>query len=230
MNLRIARNGQVFGPYTEAEVLQYLASGNIILTDLAQTEGTVDWVPVQELFPLADTPFQAMPMPPSGSGSPSAPGQGTLPLFPDPPDLPWWVVLLLAVGTGGVFIVIWDIVQAAWLRRVQPASSALALYVAIAVVYVLRLPSSWATIDYNLFGGPPVGPHHGGLLFLVWLGLYLASRTGIRGDLLRHFNGPEPIGLRLNAFLVYLFGRLYPQYHFNRINDVKRAMHVSVPA
>ena len=236
MKYRIARNGQVFGPYTEAEVLQYLASGNILLTDLAQAEGTANWVPVQELFPLADTPFRGTSAPPTGFGSSSAPGtsfvpgQGTLPLYPDPPDLPWWVVLLLAVGTGGVFIVIWDIVQAAWLRRVQPASSALALYIAIAVVYVLRLPSSWATIDYNIFGGPPVGPHHGFLLFLVWLGLYIASRTVIRGDLLRHFNGPEPIGLRLNAFLVYLFGGLYLQYHFNRINDVKRAMHVSVPA
>ena len=100
----------------------------------------------------------------------------------------------------------------------------------MAVVYALRLPSSWATINYNIFGGPPVGPHHGFLLFLVWLGLYIASRTVIRQDLLRHFNGPEPIGLRLNSFFIYLFGGLYIQYHFNRINEVKRAMQVSVPA
>ena len=230
MNYRIARNGQVFGPYTEPEVLRYLASGNILLTDLAQIEGTADWVPVQALFPLAEAPSSRASVPPVAPGAKDTTGQIPLPLYPDPPDLPWWLALLLAIGTGGVFIVIWDIVQAAWLRRVQPASSALALYIAIAVVYVLRLPSSWATINYNIFGGPPVGPHHGFLLFLVWLGLYIASRTVIRQDLLRHFNGPEPIGLRLNSFLVYIFGGLYIQYHFNRINEVKRAMHVSVPA
>ncbi len=222
MTYRIARNGQVFGPYSEPEVRQYIASGNILLSDYAQVVGAADWVSVLELFPLAATPVSRSPD--------SLPKAASMRLYPDPPDLPWWLALLLAVVTGGIFIVVWDIVQAAWLRRVQPASSALALYVALAVVYVLRLPSSWATINYNLFGGPPVGPHHGFLLFLVWLGLYLSSRTVIRQDLLRHFNGPEPIGLRLNSFFVYLFGGLYLQYHFNRINEIKRAMHVSVPA
>ena len=228
MYFRISRHRQVFGPYTEEEVLRYIASGNILLTDLAQAEGSADWVPVGQFFPLAETPVS--PAPSGGPGVTSAAGLGALPLYPDPPDLPWWLALLLAIGTGGIFIVIWDIVQAAWLRRVQPASNALALYIAIAVVYVLRLPSSWATINYNIFGGPPVGPHHGFLLFLAWLGLYIASRMVIRRDLLEHFNGPEPLGLRLNSFFVYLFGGLYIQYHFNRINDVKRAMHVSVPA
>ena len=221
MTYRIARNGQIFGPYTEAEVRQYLLSGNILLSDLAQVVGSADWVPVLELFPLAATP-RPQPLP-------TAP-VGRVALYPDPPDLPWWVALLLGLVTAGLFFVVWDIVQAAWVRRVQPASNALALYIAIAVLYVVRLPSNWGSINYDLFGGPAVGPHHGFLLFLIWLGLYIASRTAIRQDLLRHFNGPEPIGLRLNAFLVYVLGGVYLQYHFNRINEVKRAMHVSVPA
>ncbi len=222
MNYNIARNGQMFGPYSAAEVRQYIASGNILLSDLAQVVGAADWVPVVELFPLAATPHTAPAQATAGSVGAA--------LYPDPPDLPWWLATLLAIATGGIFIVIWDIVQAAWLRRVKPASNALALYVALAVVYLLRLPSSWETINYNLFGGPPVGPHHGFLLFLVWLGLFLASRSVLRRDLLEHFNGPEPLGLRLNSFFVYLFGGLYIQYHFNQINEIKRAMHVSVPA
>lgn len=220
MRFRIARDGQVFGPYTEAEVHQYLASGNIQPSDLAQAEGATQWLPVFELFPLGGSGASSMP-PDSPSG---------LHLYPDPPDLPWWLALLLGLFSGGIFFIVWDIVQAAWLKRVQPASSALALYVALAVVYLVRLPASWASINYNLFGGPPVGAHHGFLLFLVWIGLYLASRTVIRQDLLRHFNGPEPVGLRLNAFLVYLLGGLYLQYHFNRINELKRARQVSVPS
>lgn len=221
MTYRIARNGQTFGPYTEAEVRQYLQSGNILLSDLAQIEGTIDWVPVMELFPLAEA-AQARPPMPAQSGS--------LALFPDPPDLPWWLALIFGLFTGGLFFIAWDIVQAAWLKRVQPASNALALYIALAVVYLMRLPANWETLNYNLLGGPPVGQHHGFLMFLVWLGLFIASRTVVRRDLLLHFNGPEPIGLQLNAFLVYLLGGVYLQFHFNRINELKRAMHVSVPA
>ncbi len=220
MSYRIARNGQVFGPYSEAEVRRYIVSGNILLTDLVQPEGAAEWVSVLQQFPLAGTPI----VPPVNSATSSAR------LYPDPPDLPWWLALLLAIITGGVFIVVWDIVQAAWVRKVQPTSNALALYIALAVIYVLRLPSSWATIKYNIFGGPLVGPHHGFLLFLVWLGLFIASRSMIRQDLMRHFNGVEHIHLHLTAFFVYLFGGLYIQYHFNRINELKRAMRVSVPA
>ena len=225
MTYRIARNGQtvqIFGPYTEAQVREYLASGNIAVTDLVQIEGTVEWVPILQLFPLAATPVA----PPSMG---AAAGM-RLPLYPDPPDFPWWGALLLGLITGGLFFVVWDIVQAAWLRRVQPASRAIGLYIAIGVLFLKRLPSSWDTINYNLFGGPPVGPHHGFILFLVWVGLYLASRHVIRQELLEHFTNVEPIGLRLSSFLVYLFGGLYIQYHFNRINEIKRAMHVSVPA
>ena len=225
MTYRIARNGQgvqIFGPYTEAQVRQYLASGNIAVTDLAQAEGSTEWVPVLQYFPMAATPVSPVP----GAASTAGPTS----LYPDPPDLPWWVALLLAFITGGLFIVVWDIVQAAWLRRVDPTTQALSLYIAMAVLYLFRLPASWETVNFNLFGGAPVGPHHGFLLFIVWVGLFIASHAAIRQDLLRHFNGPEPLGLRLNAFLVYLFGGLYIQFHFNRINEVKRAAQVSVPA
>lgn len=223
MNYRIARNGQIFGPYTEAEVRRYIASGNILLSDLVQAEGAEDWVPAAEMFPFSEA-TGTVPQP-------GVPGAATpLVLYPDPPDFPWWAALILGLLTGGVFFVIWDIVQAAWVRRVQPTSNALALYIAMGVLYLLRLPASWRAINYNLFDGPPVGPHHGFLTFLVWLGLFIASRTVIRQDLLRHFNLTEPIGLRLNAFWVYVLGGLYIQYHFNKINELKRAMHVSVPA
>ena len=217
MGYHIARDGKVYGPYTEAEVHQYLAIGNILPSDQARVEGAVDWVPVLTLFPHAQT-----------SAGPRTALRGAR--YPDPPDLPWFVALILGVVTGGVFFVVWDIVQASWLRRVRPTSQALALYVGIAVLYLLKLPFSWGTINYNLFGGPPVGPHHGFLMFLVWLGLFIASRTVIRQELLQHFNVTEPIGLRLNAFLVYLLGGLYLQYQFNHINERKRALYVSVPA
>lgn len=221
MTYRIARNGQTYGPYTEAEVRQYLASGNILASDLAQPEGAEDWIPVLELFPLAATPY--------ADTQATAAAAAAMPLYPDPPDFPWWVALILGIVTGGIFFVIWDLVEASWLRRIERGSAALMLYIAVAVVFLFKLPGMWATVNYNAFGGPLVHTHMPGL-GLAGLILTITARFVFRRELLNHFNGPEPIGLRLNGFWTLLFGGLYFQYHFNRINEIKRAMHVSVPA
>jgi GYF domain 2 len=211
MTYKIARGAQVFGPYAADEVYRLLAAGNIVPTDLAQGEGMQDWRPVGELFP--------------------APLIGTIMLYPDPPNLPWWVALLLGIVTGGLFFVVWDIVEAAWMRRVWERSAALGLYVVVAILYVLRLPEAWHIVAYNAFNGPlvvatPLGKSVG----LAGLALASAARFVFRNELLRHFNGPEPLGLRLNAFWTLLFGGLYFQFHFNRINDQKRMLRMSIPA
>jgi hypothetical protein len=209
MTYRIARGAEVFGPYAAEEVYRLLAAGNIVPTDLAQVEGVTEWRPVGELFP--------------------APRIGAALLFPDPPDLPWWVALILGVVTGGLFFVIWDIVEAAWLRRISEKSAALGLYIVVAILYVLRLPQAWHIVDYNAFNGPlvvttPLGQGLG----LAGLALAIAARFVFRDELLRHFNGPEPLGLRLNAFWTLLFGGLYFQFHFNRINEQKRMLRMSL--
>src|ERR1700753_3656994 len=109
MTYRIARGAEVFGPYAAEEVYRLLAAGNIVPTDLAQGERVQEWRPVGELFP--------------------APLIGAALLFPDPPDLPWWLALLLGIVTGGLFFVIWDIVEAAWVGRGYAKSGALWLCV-----------------------------------------------------------------------------------------------------
>jgi hypothetical protein len=211
MTYRIARGAEIFGPYAAEEVYRLLAAGNVVPTDLAQADGMQEWEPVGVLFP--------------------APQIGAALLFPDPPDLPWWLALLLGILTGGLFFVIWDIVEAAWMRRVSEKSAALPLYVVVAILYVLRLPQAWHIVAYNAFNGPlvvttPLGQGLG----LAGLALAIAARFVFRNELLRHFNGPEPLGLRLNAFWTLLFGGLYFQFHFNRINEQKRMLRASVPA
>jgi len=200
MTYRIARGTEVFGPYAAEEVYRLLAAGNIVPTDLAQVESSQEWRAVGELF-AAPCAMQ----------------------FPDPPDLPWWIALILGILTGGLFFVIWDIVEAAWMRRVSERSVALGLYVVVAILYVLRLPEAWHIVAYNAFSGPPVvvTPLGHGLGF-AGLALAIAARFVFRNELLRHFNGPEPFGLRLNAFWTLVFGGLYFQFHFNRINEQKR--------
>ena len=217
MTYRIAREGQIFGPYSLIEVQRYLASGQILPTDLAQSESMQEWLPIEQLFPIAPTPV-------------AAPHPGGLPkLFPDPPDLPWWVALIIGIVTAGFFFQIWDIIEAAWMRRVDRSSIALYLFLAEGVIYLCKLPLTLHTIAYNMGYGLPVESGHPFPLTLLGLIFFLASRFVFRNELLRHFNGPEPIGLRLNWFLTLIFGGLYFQYHFNRINELKRTLRISVP-
>lgn len=205
----------MFGPYTSEEVYKLLAAGNIVAGDLARAEGSAEWRPVGELFRSA------------AGQSPSA---VPLPLYADPPDLPWWVALILGIITGGLFFVIWDIVEAAWMRRINARSAALGLYVVVAILYILRLPYEWHSVAYNAFNGPlVVETWLGQVVGLAALALAIVARFVFRDELLRHFNGPEPLGLRLNAFWTLLFGGLYFQFHFNRINERKRMLRVSVP-
>ncbi len=241
MTYRIARNDQIYGPYTEAEVRRYIGSGHILLTDLAQpaeSSGSTEWALVGAVFASyiaqtyvnRDNPAQ----PRHGTSgeaytAAAAATPYTAALYPDPPDLPWWLALILGIVTAGFFFVVWDIVEASWLRRVERGSSALLLYIAVAVLYLIRLPGSWATVRYNIGGEPSVYTHAPGLA-LAALILIIVARFVFRRELLAHFNGPEPLNLHLNGFWTLLFGGLYFQYKFNRINQRKRDLHVSVPS
>lgn len=217
MTYRIARSGQTFGPYTDAEIRQYIASGNIGMSDMAIAEGSSEWVLVQHLFPLT-----TVPVPP-----PMVPVQGPSTLYADPPDFPWWAAMLLFFVTGGLFLVIWDIVEASWLKRLEKKSTAFLLYIGIAVLYLFKLPGMFSRMDFNVMAWG--GHHHDGGGSLVFI-LAIAARFVFRRELLDHFNTREGIPLRLNGFWTFLFGGIYFQYHFNRINQLKREMNRSVPA
>ena len=218
MTYRVARSGQTFGPYTEVEIRQYIASGNIGLADLVQGESTGDWVPVAELFPPTAAPF--VPTPP-----PSRPLQ----LYADPPDFPWWGALLLGMVTGGLFFVVWDIVEASWLKRIERNSTALLWYIGVAVLYLFKLPSVWSTMDYNMFGGPFTHGHGSGVSAFATV-LAVVARFVFRKELMQHFNEREGLGVQLSWLWTLILGGLYFQWRFNKINELKRATNRSVPA
>ncbi len=217
MTYRIARNGEVFGPYNLEHVQQYMGSGNIVANDLAQAEGSAEWLPVAQLFPLS-----SVAEPPSYAG-------GLSTLFADPPNLPWWAALLLEVFTGFLFFTGWNIYTSLWLRRIDRTSTAFYLYVAEAVLSVIALPGTYHGVAHWIWGAPIVVVHHGIMLGVLTWTVRLIARFVFRSELLQHFNGREPIGLRLSGFLTFLFGGLYFQYKFNEINRIKRMLGVSVP-
>src|ERR1700727_1785892 len=50
MTYQVSRNGQMYGPYTLEDLQRYVASGNVLPTDLAKSETMPEWVHVAEFM------------------------------------------------------------------------------------------------------------------------------------------------------------------------------------
>ena len=83
MNYFITRDGQQYGPYTVADLQRYVASGNILLTDLARSEGMSEPLPVSQIIGTIPAPQAQIRAAPAST-----------PIYPDPPNLHWGLVLL----------------------------------------------------------------------------------------------------------------------------------------
>jgi GYF domain 2 len=201
MNYFITRNGQQYGPYTLADLQRYVASGQILLTDLARSEGMSEPVPVSQIvgtIPALQTQISASPVINSA-------------LYPDPPNLHWGLVLLFSLLSCGLFSAAWNLVQAAWMKKVAPDSKALYYYVAGICVLAAILFSSFET----LYAHSPNSV--GGAMNLVYGILTLIGRFSLRSSLERYYNSVEPVGLSLGPVMTFFFGDIYFQYHFNQI-------------
>src|SRR5215467_3035268 len=108
MNYFIKRDTSEYGPYTLADLQKYVASGNVLLTDLCRSEGLTDWVPVSQV--IGNIPVPAAPQPAAAQGSYPAAGTYATPVaqqYPPPPNLHWGVCVLLGIVTCGIFGVVW---------------------------------------------------------------------------------------------------------------------------
>lgn len=70
MEVWIGRDGERHGPYTEADIRQWLASGEVSPADLGWYEGLADWQPLSVLFP--DALPNAVPGDPASTPPPLA--------------------------------------------------------------------------------------------------------------------------------------------------------------
>lgn len=218
MEYRIQRGDQTFGPYTEAEVREYLASGNLVEEDLARTEDMKKWRPLRKILPKRKRPKFAMFNP-----------AGLRADLPTPPDIPWVMALVLEMVTGLAFFVGWDIVQAVWLRRVEKSSRAIIYYSITAVLVLLNAQSFYANFRHYSFFAPLAHVTNATYLTVAILVMSVVARFSMRRSLLDHYNLVQPIGLRLSWLWTFLLGGLYFQYKFNQINELKRSLAV-VPA
>ncbi|MDP9039371.1 MAG: DUF4339 domain-containing protein [Acidobacteriota bacterium] len=215
MLYHVSRNGQTYGPYTREDLERYVASGNILPTDLTRGEDRSEWAPIFEVLGLVPPVSQ-----PSAGVAPVPQMYATIAPCPDPPNLHWALVLVIGLFTCGLFLLAWDIVQAVWMRRVNRRSHALFLYLAADVV---NFGGTFARM--MLIAGSLVHQQYVGLALpvgLITFTLIELARFDMRRDLQEHYNGPEPVGLMLGPIMTFFFGSLYFQYHMTRINDMKR--------
>jgi hypothetical protein len=206
VNYFITREGQQYGPYTLADLQRYAASGEVLVTDLAISDASSEPVPVSQIIGTIAVPA------PMRSAMPGAEMQ----YFPDPPNLHWALVLLFAILSCGIFSIVWDIVQAAWLKKVEPASNALLIYcgaaaawVGIVIASVLATTSHTSSLDVSI-------------MQLVYAVALIWARFSFRSSMEQHFNTAEPMGLSLSGVMTFFFGSIYFQYHINDIVHRKR--------
>jgi len=217
MNYTIKRGEQQYGPYSLAELQRYVASGNVLLTDLCRSEGMPDWVPVSQVIgtiPVPSAPPSPAALAPAGTA------------YPDPPSLHWGLVLLFAILTCGLFSWVWMFVQASWVKKVQPESKAMTYYIIAICLYAVGIVLSVST-SISMNGEPnPLG----GLLNIAAAVLFLVGAFSLRSSIEEHYNTAERIGLQLSGVMTFFFNTIYFQYHFTKINEMKQRQRMGLGA
>jgi len=237
MVYQISRGGQTYGPYTLADLKRYVDSGHVLLSDMAKGDEMPEWVTVSQILNPSRIPPIQPPEPVVDPAYPSAyPQQQTyVPLaqFPDPPNLHWGLVLLFDLLTAKLFQMVWNLIFASWMKRVQQNSKALIYYAAgyiLGFFYTfLYLPSVLEQVRHIMAGDTGFHPHqaHAGLMYLAGFAAWifkLLARFDMKRSLEEHFNSVEPIGFRMSGVLTFFFGGLYIQSQLNRINEIKQAI------
>jgi len=225
MPYQVSRNGQMYGPYTLEDLQRYVASGNILQSDLAKSEEMPEWVPVSQILGAQSTMPPSTPYAPAGYSQLTAyapPATGSP--YPDPPNLNWALELLLGFLTCVLFVVVWNLVIASWAKRVQPNSKALMYYIIATVLIVLNFGGSYGNVIAAMHHDPVHQNIFGGIIAIATWVVRLIARFSLRDTLEEHYNTVEPLGLRLSAVMTFFFGGIYFQYKLNRINEVKIAL------
>jgi len=214
MDYHIQRGDQKFGPYSLAEIQEYVRSGRILLTDQAQSEGMTEWVPVSQI--LGNIPI------PAPVEAVAAPTQEPVPL---PPNLHWVVVLILMILARlfGLLLVlftwVWSLILANWARRLVNKNTAMvlvAMYPAGFVAGTLAIGAGAATRN-EAFTALGVG------FIVAGLVAYVVGIFKIRAAMEEYYNSTENIALTLSGAMTFFFSIIYLQYHVNRIARWKKS-------
>lgn len=212
MEYRIKRGEQEFGPYTLSELQQYVQSGNVATSDMAQSEGSDEWIPVSAV--LGDIPVAA------SVSVVDAPSYATDPKYDNlPPNLHWGWVLLIDIFTRQFFNMIWAMIQANWARKITGKNNAIVLismYPAGIICGIVAVAIGKAT------GGDEILSILGGILILAGSICLILGNYAIRDAIDEYYEKAENISSSLSGVMTFFFGTLYLQYHFNQLARLKK--------
>jgi hypothetical protein len=205
MGYLIKRGEQSFGPYALTDLQRYVQSGNVLLDDLAQSEGLTEWVPVRQI--LGDIPATVAP----ATTAPAVPAAELVPL---PPNLHWALLIVLNVLTSrffNLFNIIWALLLANWGRQLSGDNKPMVLV----AMYPAGVISGIIAVSLHV-------PVVGGLLIIGGVIAYLFGIFSIREAMENYYNSTENIGLTLSGVMTFFFSTVYLQYHVNRIHRWKK--------
>jgi hypothetical protein len=144
-----------------------------------------------------------------------------------PPEMNWFVVLVLSCVTGGLGGLIWTFKEVLFVKKIDAGSKAMMMLlvaialVAVGVILSFVMMSSGSRGDLETMSTLMM------VLYLVIGILGLVAVFGMRRSLLRYYNSVEPIGLKLSGAMTFFFNILYFQYHFSRIAVWKKTGRLS---
>jgi hypothetical protein len=210
MEYFVRRGEQRFGPYSLSDLQNYAQSGNLVASDLAQSEGMTDWVPLTQV--LGNIPAGTM-----GGGGTAAAVVAQPQLVELPPNLHWSIVLILGLITRQLFNLIWALVQANWARKLIGDNKPMVLV----AMYPAGMVAGVVTIF--LFRGQGTGMATLGFLFILAGGIvYLFGVFSIKAAMEEYYNSTENIGLQMSGAMTFFFSTVYLQYHINSIARWKK--------
>jgi len=204
MEYFVKRGEQSFGPYSLSDLQKYVQSGNVVVEDMAQSEGMTDWVPVSQV--LGNIPAMV-------TGGGVAVFADTEPqLVPLPPNLHWSIVLILGVLTRQLFNLIWALVQANWARKLSGDNKPMVL---VAMYPAGMIAGILTTALYRNAG-------LGGLFIIAGAIVYLFGVFSIKAAMEEYYNSTEKVGLQLSGVMTFFFSTVYIQYHINSLARWKK--------
>lgn len=212
MKYFVQRGEEKFGPYSLADIQQYVQSGNISLGDLAQSEGMSEWVPVSQVI-------GNIPIPVTSYGAAVAPAmEPVLDLVPLPPNLHWALLLVLEIVTRQLFNLIWSLVLANWARKLIKDNKPLVLV----AMYPAGIIAGIVAGVVGAEGNSDAVAIAAGLCVIGGVIAYLIGIFSIRSAMEEYYNSTENIGLSLSGVMTFFFSTVYLQYHVNRIARWKK--------
>jgi hypothetical protein len=204
MEYFVKRGEQRFGPYSLSDLQMYVQSGNVLVADLAQSEGMPDWVPVSEV--LGNIP--ASPVVTATPVTTTAPELVSL-----PPNWHWLIILVLGILTRQLFNMIWALVQANWARKLSNDNKPMVLV----AMYPAGMIAGFLTMAFN-----PRMAAVGGLFIIGGAIVYLVGIFSIKSAMEEYYTTTENIGLQLSGVMTFFFSTVYIQYHINSIARWKK--------